>query len=389
MAREKTLPVRPADTCTGCGACLRACAAGALAMRRDGQGFACPARDMRACTGCGACRKICPVESAQTRLWLAVFAARSLDEGIRGASSSGGAFTALAQGVLARGGVVFGAAWADGDPAWALAHAAAEDAASLARLRGSKYLQSDAVPSYAQVRDALRAGRSALFSGTPCQVAGLYVWLGGDQPGLLTVDLVCHGTPSPTVFAAYLQGLEAARGQRVTHYSFRDKRRGWQHFCAAARFAQGEDYVAGQDEDPYLRIFLQNVTLRPSCYACPYAGEKRPADITLGDLWGAERLLPEWDDDRGLSLILVNTEKGRQAMADAAPALWTQPVEARSFVRFNPCIERPVAPHPLRERFFRVFAKKGFDAAAQAALRSPGQARRLVAKIAARLRRLR
>ena len=351
--------VRDAGTCTGCGACRAACALGALRMGSDAEGFAYPRIDAARCVNCGACRAACPVDGAQAAPWLSAVAARCTDEGVRAASSSGGVFTVLAEGVLERGGIVFGAALAlGGEPP--LRHIGVEDAAGLAALRGSKYLQSDLGDVYCEVKAALEAGGEVLFCGTPCQVAGLYAALKGRREGLLTVDLVCHGAPSPLAFSAYLRRLEAERGQPVRALTFRDKRRGWKDFCLAATFADGSEHVAGQDEDPYMIAFLRNFCLRPSCHACPFAGEKRQADLTLADLWGAQRHMPEQDDDRGLSLVLVGGEAGARALEAARARLWMAPVDAHAFVRDNPSIVRASQAHPRRAAFMRHVRRRGF-----------------------------
>jgi len=345
-------------------------------MESDAEGFSYPRVDAALCTNCGACGAACPANRARPSPWKAGFAARSLDEGVRESSSSGGVFTVLAEAVLGRGGIVFGAALLPGRDGLALRHIAVEDAAGLSALRGSKYVQSDLGGAYAQVRAALDDGREALFSGTPCQVAGLYAVTGGPRGNLLTVDLVCHGAPSPLVFAAYLRYLEKGRGQRVTALSFRDKRRGWKDFCLAATFADGGEHVAGQTEDPYLIAFLRNLCLRPCCHACPFAGEKRPADLSLGDLWGARRVMPEADDDRGLSLVLVGSARGARAMEEASARLWLTPADAAAFERDNPGIYRAGGAHPRRAAFLRHVRRYGFEGA-EAFFAAPGPLRRL------------
>jgi coenzyme F420-reducing hydrogenase beta subunit len=269
-----------------------------------------------------------------------------------------------------------------------LRHIAAEEPGALDALRASKYVQSEIGDTYARAREALRSGRRVLFSGTPCQVAGLYAALGGPEKApehLLTVDLVCHGTPSPMVFAAYLRALEATRGQPVSTISFRDKRRGWKDFCLAATFADGSEYAAGQTEDPYLRAFLRNLCLRPSCHACPYAGEGRPADLTLADLWGAARVLPlpGLDDDGGLSLVLVGSERGQQALEAVRSRLIVAPVNAAALARDNPSIFRSSTADPRRAAFLRHVLRHGF-AGVERFFAPPGLLRRAARRIAGR-----
>lgn len=374
--RVNRCDVRDFATCTGCGACRAACSHAAIRMEADGEGFAYPRIDGARCSRCGACRAACPVDRAAARPWLNAVAARCRDEEIRRASSSGGVFTALAEEVLADGGMVFGAAF---DKGFALRHTAVEQTDALHPLRGSKYLQSDLGETFVQAKTALKCGRRVLFSGTPCQTAGLLSVLRAPCDNLLTVDLVCHGAPSPMVFAAYLRALEAKRGQPVRTLSFRDKRRGWKDFCLAATFADGSEYAAGQTEDPYMIAFLRNLCLRPSCHCCPFAGEKRQADLTLADLWGAQRLMPGQDDDQGLSLVLVNSEKGERTLERVRERLWTEPVDAAACARDNPSIFGASRAHPRRAAFLRHVRRRGFDGV-EKFFAPPGLLRRLTSK---------
>ena len=198
--------------CCGCGACAAICPHDAISMAPDAEGFLYPRIDPARCVDCGLCERRCPATQAAARGEKPAYAAHVRDEAVRERSSSGGVFTQLARGVLSRGGVVFGAAM---DEELRVSHVGAMDETGLAALRGSKYVQSDVEDAYRQAERLLDAGLPVLFTGTPCQVAGLYAALGGDREGLLTADLVCHGAPSPAVFASYVQMLQAERGQRV------------------------------------------------------------------------------------------------------------------------------------------------------------------------------
>ncbi|MCL2811509.1 MAG: Coenzyme F420 hydrogenase/dehydrogenase, beta subunit C-terminal domain [Clostridia bacterium] len=372
--------VREFASCTGCGACRAVCAFDALRMVYDAEGFAYPRIDGDRCTDCGACRAACPVDQTEAAPWLLSYAARNTNEDVRGASSSGGVFTLFAEAVLGRGGIVFGAALFLEEDGPALRHVGVENATGLVALRGSKYLQSDLGDVFCEAKAALDAGREVLFSGTPCQVAGLYAVLKGPQANLLTVDLVCHGVPSPLVFSKYVRHLEAQHGQRVRALSFRDKRRGWKDFCLAATFADGSEHVAGQTEDMFMVAFLRNFCLRPSCHVCPFAGEKRQADLSLADLWGAHRLMPGKDDDRGLSLVLANSQGGKQALEAVQGQLWLEPVEADAFIRENPSILHPTQGHPRRAAFMRHLQKRGFNGLEKYFL-PPGLLRRAANKV--------
>ena len=264
-------------------------------------------------------------------------------------------------------------------------HVGALSEEELAPMRGSKYVQSDASEAIGHALALLDRGAHVLFSGTPCQISGLLSRVPPEhREQLLTVDFVCHGVPSPGVFASYLEKLQAQRGCRVTAYTFRDKRRGWKDFSAVATFEDGTEHAGTQRDEPFLYGFLQNLYLRPSCETCDaMRGACHPSDITLADLWGAQEVCPERDDDTGLSLVLVNTRRGRQALDDCAGELEVFPVDASGLTRHNPSLQRPVAAHRNRARFFREYRESGFDAErVMRLLAPPGRAQRLAARIA-------
>lgn len=344
--------------CCGCGACLAVCPKDAIAMQRDEEGFLYPVIDEDACIRCGLCEKRCPALGVRTQRRGRALAAYHKDENTRMESSSGGVFTALAHHVLSQGGVVFGAAF---DEELQLSHIGVMSERELSQLRGSKYLQSDASDVLRSIESLAQLGTQVLFVGTPCQAAGLRAVLGQEMENVLIVDIVCHGTPSPGVFESYIRMLEKERGSKVIHYAFRDKRLGWKNFSVAAQFADGGEYTGTQTEDPFMRSFLQNLCLRPSCAQCPYAGYARTGDITLADLWGAQKNLKEWDDDKGLSLVFVNTGAGSKAMHAIEGEIRTTAVDPQKYLPFNPSIESACKPHARRERFLAAVASRGFS----------------------------
>ena len=369
--------------CTGCGACVSICPRGAITMQPDEEGFLYPAVDGGKCVECDLCEKRCPAGKTQAENRPQLFGAQNRDEAIRRASSSGGVFTALARDWLRRGGVVFGAAF---DEALRVEHIGAFDETELAAMRGSKYVQSDASEAIAHAAALLERGIPVLFSGTPCQISGLKARVGKKESDLLlTVDFICHGVPSPGVFASYLRELEAKHGQRVVHYAFRDKRRGWTDFSAVATFEDGTEHAGQQTTEPFLYGFLQNLYLRPSCAQCDSMREGRhPADITIADLWGMQEVAPGADDDTGTSLVFLNTKRGRQAFESCRPQLAVFPVEGtQKLLRCNPSIAHAAKPHKNREAFFRRYKKKGFEAAyVMKLLAGPGRLERAAARIA-------
>ena len=345
--------------CTGCGACTSICPKGAIVMKPDEEGFLYPAVDAALCISCDLCEKRCPVGREREAHRPLTLGAQHRDEQVCACSSSGGVFTALARETIRRGGVVFGAVFGEG---LRVEHIGAMEESELAGMRGSKYVQSDSAEAISHAAQLLERGIPVLFSGTPCQVDGLLARVPPkNRDRLLTVDFTCHGVPSPGVFASYLRELEMRRGKRVVRYAFRDKRYGWKNFAAVAAFEDGTEHVGMQTDEPYLYGFLQNLYLRPSCMACSaLRGAQHPADLTISDLWGAQLVCPERDDDTGLSLVQANTQAGRRALEAVSAQLSTFPVKTEALLRFNPSLEEPARAHEKREVFFRRYRRHGF-----------------------------
>lgn len=334
-------------TCCGCGACVTVCPQRCIALREDEEGFRYPRVDLDRCVDCGACQRVCPLRKGPPPMGRArAYAAWHRDGAIRAQSSSGGVFTALAQRMLAQGGVVFGAAF-DGQR---LLHTAVETAQGLAALRGSKYLPGDAIGAYAQVRELLAQGRPVLFSGTPCQVAAVLA-LAGPQEKLTTCEVLCHGVPAEKVYRRYIEHVGEGRAARSV--AFRDKSKGWRAYGVGIRFDSGAAYWRTHRQDPFLIAYLQNLCLRPSCHACAYARPHRGADITLGDFWGIARSRPQWDDDLGTSLVLTSSEAGEALLQACADTLVLHPCEVELALPGNPALTAPAAANPLREQFLR------------------------------------
>ena len=348
-------------SCTGCGACVSICPKQAITMRADGEGFLYPVVDGEKCVECSLCEKRCPAGKDVPEKHTKIFGAQAEDAELRKVSSSGGVFTLLARDTLAKGGVVFGAAF---DENLRVEHVGALDETELAGMRGSKYVQSDATDAIQNAVSLLGRDIPVLFSGAPCQINGLLAALGRQKTDkLLTVDFVCHGVPSPGVFASYIRELEKAHGCRATGYSFRDKRLGWKNFSAVAMFEDGTEHTGTQVDEPFLYGFLQNLYLRPACHVCTQLrGERHPADITIADLWGAEKLCPEKDDDTGLSLVMANTQKGRQALEALGAKLETFPLGGlEEMAGGNPGLLAPAKPHEKRAAFFKRYRTHGFE----------------------------
>ena len=353
--------VRPNKSeCTGCGACVSICPRKAITMCPDEEGFLYPVVDQALCISCDLCEKRCPVGHEHPEHDVKMLGAQHVDCEVRRQSSSGGVFTALARNMIDRGGAVFGAVF---DENLRVEHVGAIDEAEFSAMRGSKYVQSDASEGIANAVALLSRGMSVLFSGTPCQVDGMLAAVKKkDKDNLLTVDFVCHGVPSPGVFAAYLKEIEKKHGQRVVAYMFRDKRLGWKNFSAVATLEDGTEVTGTQTDEPYLYGFLQNLYLRPSCGQCgALRGKRHASDITIADFWGSQEICPDRDDDTGLSLVLINTPKGEKAMKEIGAQLTTFTADTERMRRYNPSIEVPAVMHKKRSAFFRFYQKHGFD----------------------------
>jgi len=303
------------SNCTGCAACYSICPVQCISMKHNDEGFLFPNVDEKKCIGCNKCKKSCPaIVQGDARKPLNVYAVKNPDEEIRFQSSSGGIFTLLAENTIKEGGIVFGARF---NEKWEVIHDYSETAEGLAAFRGSKYVQSATGNIYKQVKDFLENGRKVLFSGVPCQIAGLKAFLKKDFDTLLTIDLICHGVANPYVWKKYLDEFlsnNKTKLSQVVGVKFRDKRCGWRQYSFSIFTVSGAKkniFTESKVKNIYRNGFVQNIFLRMSCYNCPTRSLRSGSDITIGDFWGIENILPDFADDKGVNLVLVNTEKGK------------------------------------------------------------------------------
>ena len=349
--------------CTGCRTCEKICPKHAINMKENEEGFLIPKIDKKKCINCGKCLNICPqlnnvdinIENQKA------FAATLKNQEVLMKSSSGGVFSVFAEEVLKNGGVVMGCAF---DDSYKCAkHIIATKKEELSKLRGSKYLQSSVGSIYYDVEKLLNDDIIVLFSGTPCQVAGLKSYLKQKKVNtekLVAVDFICHGVPSPKVWHNYADELEREKNSKISYVSFRDKEKGWKQYALSIRFEDGSRFFEKAGENDYLRGFISDVYLRKSCHQCVVKGKMYYSDITLADFWGIEKNYPKWDDNIGVSLVVVHTDKGQQLLENVNDSLRTEEVTEEKALQFNKSYYISTKFNPVRAYFFKSFKKKGF-----------------------------
>ena len=338
-------------------------------MERDEMGFSYPVVDTNVCIDCGACERVCPLFTpAKENSPTSVIGAKNRDESVRSTSSSGGTFYELAKAVVSRGGIVYGCAL---DSELVARHIGVEALDGLSALKGSKYVQSDVGTTYADVKKWLSQGREVLYSGTPCQIAGLKNYLGREYDTLLLVDVLCHGVPSPGVFSDYLGYLTDKFGSKPVSVNFRNKEKSWKRLYFEVVFENGKRYFTFCGYDRYMSMFLNNISLRPSCYDCHFTTTNRQGDITLGDFWGIGRKYPERDDDKGISLIIVNSEKGARVYSEIADGLSGFDSEIETALAGQQTLSSPTKKNPKHNDFYRLYSDKGLKTAIESVTEIP------------------
>lgn len=343
--------------CCGCGACASVCPKKSIEMKSDEEGFRYPVIDAVSCINCGLCERVCLFEKKkEISVGGAVVGAKALDESIRRESSSGGIFSVIAQHILAEGGSVFGATMSS--DCKSVRHIMIESEQDLWKLRGSKYLQSDINDSYFIAREKLLAGRKVVFSGTPCQVAGLKAFLRREYDNLLTVEVICHGVPSPLLWNKYILYKEGTSEGKIVSVNFRAKNRGWKNFGLVEKQSDGKTVFSDLNKNTYLRFFLNNFCLRPSCFECT---TRCVADIILGDFWGIDELIPDKDDDKGTSLVVLNSEKGTSFWKLLNNEIESFPVRFEDAIKYNPAMISSASPSAYRDEFFVDLKNSSFE----------------------------
>lgn len=349
--------------CCGCGACVQICPQSCISMQRDEEGFYYPKTDSLKCSDCGLCEKVCPMmQHLDKNTPEQTYITYSSVEETRKTGSSGGMFQTMAEYVINQGGIVFGARF---DKSWNVVHDYTDTLEGLKVFCGSKYVQSHIGESYRQTKTFLENGKTVLFSGTPCQIHGLKCYLRKQYTNLLTIDFICHGVPSPKVWQAYVDYTARKNCLDITQIEsicFRNKCSGWKNYSVTLRDKKGVTLQKTFKSDTYMQLFLKDYILRPSCYGCRFKDSTNNSDITLGDFWGVSDIHPEWDDDKGLSVLLVNTSKGAQIVS-LLDSVIRHPLSLQECIHKNTSYSVGAQEPAKRPLFWNSFNSKGYDGA--------------------------
>ena len=338
--------------CFSCRSCFLSCPKNAIEMIENEEGFFYPSVDKDKCIDCGLCLKVCPTKKEITKdiekqISKVIYLK---DEKTLKESTSGGAFAGFAEYILEKQGVVFGAAY---DDELNVNQIYVEDVKDLYKLKGSKYVESFTNDSYLKVKEFLEQGRYVLYSGTPCQIAGLKSFLNKDYEKLITLDLICHGVPSRKLFKKYLEWFGQKHGGKIIYYGFRDKDvGGWSCGGKTKIKTKTKTKTILGFTDPYYASFLRCETYRESCYSCPYSSMNRPGDITIGDFFEAGAIYPDLDKKKGISLIIINNEKGRNFFSLCEELFHQLPVETKQYVDIKSNLKKPSPRRSVRDNIY-------------------------------------
>ena len=374
--------------CCGCEACVQVCPISAIVFNEDECGFGYPVINEDTCVNCGLCEKVCPIlNKRELKSDKIVYASINPDNETRLLSSSGGVFSMISEYIIENGGVVFGAAF---NSSWDVEHRYVENKSELYLLRGSKYVQSRIGDAYKHTKCFLEQGRKVLFSGTPCQIAGLKNFLRKEYDNLILLDVACHAVPSPLVWRRYLDEKIYSRmeGAIITDVSFREKSTGWSRYSVVIKGKEDEYkdvrcFVKETvDKNIYMQIFLNDLSVRPSCVACPAKLSNCCSDLTLADYWGIGKINYNWDDSRGTSMVVVNTYNGEQLVKQMHLDNYSIRTSFNEAVKCNPSLIKPIKENKDSKLFWEIFQVSGFkDISSILRKYQPSFTRRVLSKV--------
>ncbi len=348
--------------CVGCGSCVQKCPLKCISLRTDEEGFYYPYVNTKKCVDCGKCESVCPCINSlkQFKEKIDVWCVKHKDNVVRFNSSSGGVFSALAECIIHQNGVVVGVTMSNNCKL--AEHIVVQSYEDIKKIRGSKYLQSNIGDIYLRTEKYLEQGKKVLFSGTPCQIKGLKLFLNKDFDNLVCVDVICHGVPSQKLWAKYIEYLQEKLKSRIINVNFRSKKYGWLDFETKYWDNQEHQYFRFNFEDPYFRMFNSVFCLRPSCYQCQAKDGKSGADITLGDFWNIETIHPIFNDSKGLSMVLLNSNKGKRLFEEVKENFYSinKGLNYELAKKCNPAIYKSQSYHPARDIFYKDMNKLSF-----------------------------
>lgn len=338
------------NKCCGCHACFNVCPKKAIKMERDENGFKYPTIDKNKCVGCKLCEKVCPVlKSTDINNNISAYACYNMNESERLNSSSGGIFILIAKAIINKNGVVYGASL---DENFEVKHIKVDTEENLTKLMGSKYVQSDIGTIFSEIKQMLEDGKIVLFTGTPCQIEGLKSFLVKDYSNLYTQDIICHGVPSPLVWKKYREYRKNKDKLLPKSISFRNKDNGWLSFNMKFVY-NNKEYKASQNTDLYMQAFLKNISLRDSCYNCHFKKINRVSDITLADYWGIQNIDKNMFDNKGTSLVIINSNKGKELFELIKNDINFISTDLNEALKYNTAMTESVKSSKNREEFFR------------------------------------
>lgn len=353
--------------CTGCYGCANVCPKNCINMIEDDEGFKYPKINNDICIKCNLCDKVCPILNNRNMDNNPIaLAAYNKDERIRKESSSGGIFTLIAESIIKSGGIVFGAKF---NNQFEVVHDYTDNIYGISQFRGAKYVQSNIGETYSLAKMFLEKGRKVLFSGTPCQIGGLKRYLQKEHENLICVDLICHGVPSPISWRKYKQRFE--KNNNIKGINFRDKTYGWKSYSFKVEFEDSSDILIKRNENSYMDGFIGDIYLRPSCHNCKFKSINRESDITLADFWGIENVRRDMNDDKGISLILINSEKGKKIFRNIFDSIEKAEVDIDEAIKYNSSAIKSSYCNPRRDYFFKRINKTPFDKLVIKSLKDP------------------
>ena len=352
------IKIKDKKMCCGCHACYSICPKKAIQMEEDEFGFLYPNINKDICVDCGLCEKVCPIlHKNNIKTFSKAYACINKNEKIRLQSSSGGIFSLLADKIINDGGVVFGAAF---DKKFYLRHTYVSNKEDIYIFRTSKYIQSDIGDSFCKAKEILNKGKKVLFTGTPCQIEGLLCYLGKEYDNLYTQDIICHGVPSPLVWRKYLDYRRKKDKKVPNDVKFRNKDNGWKKYNLKFTY-DDKIYKKNQSEDLYMRSFLNNLSLRDSCYECNFKKYDRLSDITLGDFWGIENIDSNFDDNKGTSLVIIHSNKGEELINSIKENILIKSIDLNEAIKYNASYIKSTKKDEKRRDFFRELDNVRFD----------------------------